>query len=94
MSPQPKRLPRLWCALQGLLPFEACLAAQRGELAWPKEAAVSVAEGKEEEVTSNSQPPKNPLTVPWEPRPLDRNRVSAELQSSGGDPERAKKAGR
>jgi hypothetical protein len=25
-----KRLPRLWCALQGLLPLEACLAAQRG----------------------------------------------------------------
>mgnify|MGYP000880154684 CR=1 FL=1 len=30
-----KRLPRLWCALQGLLPLEACLAAQRAELAWP-----------------------------------------------------------
>jgi hypothetical protein len=36
MSPRPKRLPRLWCALQGLLPLESCLAAQRGELAWPK----------------------------------------------------------
>lgn len=34
---KPKRLPRLWCALQGLLPFDACLAAQRGELAWPAE---------------------------------------------------------
>ena len=34
-----KRLPRLWCALQGLLPLEACLAAQRGELAWPAEEA-------------------------------------------------------
>lgn len=33
----PKHLPRLWCALQGLLPFEACVAAQRGELAWPRE---------------------------------------------------------
>lgn len=32
-----KRLPRLWCALQGLMPIEACLAAQRGELAWPPE---------------------------------------------------------
>ena len=32
---KPKNLPRLWCALQGLLPFEACLAAQRAELAWP-----------------------------------------------------------
>ncbi len=36
---KPKRLPRLWCALQGLLPLEACLAAQRGELAWPRGAA-------------------------------------------------------
>lgn len=35
MTPRPKRLPRLWCALQGLLPLESCLAAQRGELAWP-----------------------------------------------------------
>jgi hypothetical protein len=34
---KPKRLPRLWCALHGLLPLEACLAAQRGELAWPHE---------------------------------------------------------
>jgi len=33
---KPKRLPRLWCALQGLLPIEACLAAQRAELAWPR----------------------------------------------------------
>ncbi len=32
---KPKKLPRLWCALQGLLPLDACLAAQRGELAWP-----------------------------------------------------------
>jgi hypothetical protein len=34
---KPKNLPRLWCALQGLLPFDACLAAQRGELGWPPE---------------------------------------------------------
>ncbi len=33
-----KKLPRLWCALQGLLPLEQCLAAQEGELAWPREA--------------------------------------------------------
>lgn len=33
---KPKKLPRLWCALQGLLPLEGCLAAQRGELAWPR----------------------------------------------------------
>ncbi len=38
---KPKRLPRLWCALQGLLPLNACLAAQRGELAWPAEPMVS-----------------------------------------------------
>ena len=35
MSARPKRLPRLWCALQGLLPLDACVAAQHGELAWP-----------------------------------------------------------
>ena len=34
-----KHLPRLWCALQGLLPLEECLAAQRAELAWPPEPA-------------------------------------------------------
>lgn len=38
MTRRVKRLPRLWCALQGLLPLEACLAAQRGELAWPQPA--------------------------------------------------------
>lgn len=37
MNRRVKHLPRLWCALQGLLPLEACLAAQRGELAWPAE---------------------------------------------------------
>jgi hypothetical protein len=47
---KPKHLPRLWCALQGLLPFEACLAAQRAELALPPtETEESVA----------------PLAVPW-----------------------------
>jgi hypothetical protein len=39
MKARVKRLPRLWCALQGLLPLKACLAAQRGELAWPQEDA-------------------------------------------------------
>jgi hypothetical protein len=43
MKTRAKRLPRLWCALQGLLPFEACLAAQRGELAWPPEDASELA---------------------------------------------------
>ena len=37
MKPRVKRVPRLWCALQGLLPLESCLAAQRAELAWPAE---------------------------------------------------------
>ena len=32
---KPKRLPRLWCAMQGLLPFSVGLPAQRAELAWP-----------------------------------------------------------
>jgi hypothetical protein len=39
MTRRAKRLPRLWCALQGLLPLEACLAAQRAELAWPQGGA-------------------------------------------------------
>jgi hypothetical protein len=38
---KPKRLPRLWCALQGLLPLESCRAAQRAELAWPRELAAN-----------------------------------------------------
>lgn len=38
MRTRVKRLPRLWCALQGMLPLEACWAAQRGELAWSVEA--------------------------------------------------------
>ena len=37
MNPRPKRIPRLWCALQGLLPLHDCLDAQRAELAWPNE---------------------------------------------------------
>jgi hypothetical protein len=41
MITRPKRLPRLWCALQGLLPLEACFAAQRAELAWPRESDAS-----------------------------------------------------
>lgn len=38
MNARPKRVPRLWCALQGLLPIDSCLAAQRAELASPYEA--------------------------------------------------------
>lgn len=37
MNARVKRVPRLWCALQGLLPLEACLDAQRAELALPPE---------------------------------------------------------
>ena len=37
MNTRAKRVPRLWCALQGLLPLDACLAAQRAELALPPE---------------------------------------------------------
>lgn len=37
MTRRPKKLPRLWCALQGLLPLDACFAAQRAELALPPE---------------------------------------------------------
>ena len=47
MKARVKRLPRLWCALQGLLPLEACLAAQHGELAWPVEEAARKTEGRE-----------------------------------------------
>lgn len=53
MKPRAKRLPRLWCALQGLLPLEDCLAAQRGELAWPPEPA--------EPLLRSSSPP--PTTI-------------------------------
>jgi hypothetical protein len=48
MRTRAKRLPRLWCALQGLLPLEDCLAAQRGELAWPVETAEPLAASKVE----------------------------------------------
>lgn len=40
---KPKRLPRLWCAMQGLLPLDACVVAQQGELAWPRQTSSTVA---------------------------------------------------
>jgi hypothetical protein len=43
---KPKKLPRLWCALQGLLPLEACLAAQQAELAWPESLKTAATEGE------------------------------------------------
>jgi len=48
MRTRVKRLPRLWCALQGLLPLEDCLAAQRGELARPVEPVEPLAARKTE----------------------------------------------
>jgi hypothetical protein len=47
MKARAKRLPRLWCALQGLLPLEACLAAQRAELAWMANEAARKADSRE-----------------------------------------------
>jgi hypothetical protein len=38
MNLRPKRVPRLWCAMQGLLPLDSCLAAERAELAWPSDS--------------------------------------------------------
>ena len=38
MSPRVKRLPRLWCAMQGLLPLDACSASARETLAGRVEA--------------------------------------------------------
>ncbi len=37
MRTRVKRLPRLWCALQGLLPLEEGRAAPRREVAWAAE---------------------------------------------------------
>lgn len=51
MNVRAKRLPRLWCALQGLLPLDACLAAQRAELALPPES-----NGVENEEASRRKP--------------------------------------
>lgn len=48
---KPKRLPRLWCAMQGLLPLDACLAVQEAELAWPRAEVVGIA------ATGASAPP-------------------------------------
>ena len=39
MNVRPKRIPRLWCALQGLLPLDAPLADRGTEKAPPSEPA-------------------------------------------------------
>ena len=57
MSSRPKRLPRLWCALQGLLPLDACLAAQRAELAWPRGADALIRDA------ARRQPEQNRVAV-------------------------------
>lgn len=44
MNARPKRLPRLWCARMGLLPFDGVLpgsAASVGALRWPPVTASS-----------------------------------------------------
>lgn len=65
---KPKRLPRLWCALQGLLPLDACLAAQRGELAWPlKEDG-----GADEPVAAKRKEPNRVARCPAKGEPHPR----------------------
>jgi hypothetical protein len=39
VNARPKRLPRLWCALQGLLPLESRFDGRRTELVSPRESA-------------------------------------------------------
>ena len=61
---KPKKLPRLWCALQGLLPLEACLAAQRAELAWPREPTATVKRAFAG--ATSRRPRRNDVAVPAE----------------------------
>ena len=56
MNVRPKRVPRLWCALQGLLPLDPCLGAQRAELVWPPDASPAT----QPKIT----PPKKEITLP------------------------------
>lgn len=58
MRTRAKRLPRLWCALQGLLPLEDCCATTRTELVWPVEpAATSTTRERGETAPGGAQPP-------------------------------------
>ena len=57
MNVRVKRVPRLWCALQGLLPLEACLEAQRAELALPPAA------NSAEPVENTRTPPRFPVAA-------------------------------
>jgi hypothetical protein len=75
MNARPKRVPRLWCALQGLLPLESCLAAQDGELAWPLGARIGEEDsGPRDE--SNRVAMRGEHAEAWE---------RASLRNQGGD---------
>lgn len=63
-----KHLPRLWCAVQGLLPLEACLAVQRGELAWPPEPETPV------------KAPPSPISASAVSPPVKRGSLSREAE--------------
>lgn len=65
MNFRPKRVPRLWCAMQGLLPLDACLAAQRAELAWPPGAVAA-------ENASTPQKKRNRIAASAESSKLQR----------------------
>ena len=76
MNGRPKRVPRLWCALQGLLPIESCLAAQRAELAWPPDS------GPENEKSAAAQKTRNRIAVAEQSIEV---RQRASLRNQGGD---------
>lgn len=63
MKTRAKRLPRLWCALQGLLPLEGGLVAQRGALAWPVHTAETLAARKMEESPAGAGKSPTPRAV-------------------------------
>jgi hypothetical protein len=66
MNSRAKRVPRLWCALQGLLPLEACLDAQRAELALPPES------GSPDEESEWQVKPRNRVAANAEKREVSR----------------------
>ena len=76
MNGRPKRVPRLWCALQGLLPIESCLAAQRAESAWPPDA------GLETEKCPATQKMRNRVAAVEQSIEV---RPRASLRNQGGD---------
>jgi hypothetical protein len=66
---KPKNLPRLWCALRGLLPLDACLAAQRGELAWPAEPAGNGPSAQDKGVSQQPGRPRREVCPATEKHP-------------------------